>query len=923
MQQQEDRATANTISAPRGVSNLTMMDANTQSFLIEELEAAVAEAIALDGVGNDERATRSKSCVEVAASLRCDQFINMLTRVMLNPEIDLDVGKQPISLTILAPNNDAMSRLPQNLREDPKAMRTICEAHIVVTKAGSDGLSPHNLSLQSLQGTVHPVQLAEPKSPRLANAHRIGQINVTSDGQRPFRQGLIVPLDGILKTISATPVRGEQVWAKHVVPSPSVTIFGATGCEELEVLATLHYEHSLQECAAKEANGNDTKTKQPRGPLRGASKALPQPLRSLSPNHQEGGPRATSAITKRVVSLSDLVIDEKPPSQAKKGKAKGRGAAAYAASDEQQELHAASPLSPGRNMYLLAFHIRDKQKRVVASFVQPMPIKLCNSYHTVSEAEKEIRRQYNVVETDARQPELVTTSSSDGSSSSGCSMSQPAPLVMGEGDESRAKTLSDAIAESPIVRGGGKAAELAQTFLPPSSDGSLLYAQPKPPPSHAELRLNPNRGPCGTSVWLYCAGLSPFTRDVPRVLFGGHEASDIYLMGPGFIECKTPPLDLGALSEWPVTVTIFDDDGKELIGRELTYTYLRQTPVGSKRRVREDDDEQYADCGGQEGSDANGASDDDDDEEEEEEEEEEGAVRARVDLQLKRKCARLMETIKTKLEVPTNTVRPTSTVETYDPIVIPGSTGRAKDAKVDGIQHVTMPDVVGNEDDEDEDEEPAYRSFRTCSSQREVTYRSLGSKSPPAPLMRSLRTLPTSHPWLDSRLDAPLMDVGAGPPDALAKQVATAAGSKGENAPRQPPLGSEPLPVQPEGDEGEGQGADALPPLYTLLDTRDVSSGWNVVHYLAALGANKELAAVLSKPQCPLNALDPAGRSPLLLALLRGNGVAARLLLMVQSVRSLPWKDTWSALAQQPAGQPTVDRLASNLAIAGVSDEQR
>ena len=59
MQQQEDRATANTISAPRGVSNLTMMDANTQSFLIEELEAAVAEAIALDGVGEGDEPGRA------------------------------------------------------------------------------------------------------------------------------------------------------------------------------------------------------------------------------------------------------------------------------------------------------------------------------------------------------------------------------------------------------------------------------------------------------------------------------------------------------------------------------------------------------------------------------------------------------------------------------------------------------------------------------------------------------------------------------------------------------------------------------------------------------------------------------------------------------------------------------------------------
>ena len=47
---------------------------------------------------------------------------------------------------------------------------------------------------------------------------------------------------------------------------------------------------------------------------------------------------------------------------------------------------------------------------------------------------------------------------------------------------------------------------------------------------------------------------------------------------------------------------------------------------------------------------------------------------------------------------------------------------------------------------------------------------------------------------------------------------------------------------------------------------------------LSSLGANVELAAVLSKPQCPLRALDSKGLTPLLVALLHGNWKAAQLM---------------------------------------------
>lgn len=113
--------------------------------------------------------------------------------------------------------------------------------------------------------------------------------------------------------------------------------------------------------------------------------------------------------------------------------------------------------------------------------------------------------------------------------------------------------------------------------------------------------------------------------------------------------------------------------------------------------------------------------------------------------------------------------------------------------------------------------------------------------------------------------------------------------------------------------------AEGLPSVYALMDgLRDPDSGWNVVHYLAALGASSELAAVLSTPHCPAASLDPAGRSPLLLALLRGKGAAARLLLRAQRARALPWAAVWKTLGGRAADDRDVEVLASSLAATDV-----
>jgi len=122
------------------------------------------------------------------------------------------------------------------------------------------------------------------------------------------------------------------------------------------------------------------------------------------------------------------------------------------------------------------------------------------------------------------------------------------------------------------------------------------------------------------------------------------------------------------------------------------------------------------------------------------------------------------------------------------------------------------------------------------------------------------------------------------------------------------------------------EGVSGSPSLHMLLDTRDEETSWNVVHYLAALGANAELAAVLSKPQCPIHSTDRHGRSALLLALTRQKGVAARLLLKAQAAREIPWDATWTRLSKEGKAQQSqrsVEGLARNLAAADVGEHKR
>ena len=72
------------------------------------------------------------------------------------------------------------------------------------------------------------------------------------------------------------------------------------------------------------------------------------------------------------------------------------------------------------------------------------------------------------------------------------------------------------------------------------------------------------------------------------------------------------------------------------------------------------------------------------------------------------------------------------------------------------------------------------------------------------------------------------------------------------------------------------------PTLHSILDQRSGEKSWNTIHFLAALGSCEELAAVLSKPQCPIFSKDVDGRTPLMVALAYRRLKAAQLLALAE-----------------------------------------
>ena len=112
--------------------------------------------------------------------------------------------------------------------------------------------------------------------------------------------------------------------------------------------------------------------------------------------------------------------------------------------------------------------------------------------------------------------------------------------------------------------------------------------------------------------------------------------------------------------------------------------------------------------------------------------------------------------------------------------------------------------------------------------------------------------------------------------------------------------------------EADGQST----PTHVLHDISDDFSGWTLCHMLAALGANAELAAVLTRRITPPLARDRSGSTALHIALRRGHTVAAVLLFRAQRKLDVQWDGLWKQLDADTAGSETALRGLAHAAAA-------
>jgi hypothetical protein len=190
-----------------------------------------------------------------------------------------------------------------------------------------------------------------------------------------------------------------------------------------------------------------------------------------------------------------------------------------------------------------------------------------------------------------------------------------------------------------------------------------------------------------------------------------------------------------------------------------------------------------------------------------------------------------------------------------------------------------------DDDDEEEEEEPSYRSMRQIPTQAAVLASQLQAASALAP--GSMLSPKPSAPARMENVE------NLGPQAASPSRAASK-------------------------DDADPTSAAAITSR-EILARRHPATGFTILHYLAGLGQNAALARLLALPHCPLEAVSLEGLTPLDVALLRGQRVAARMLDRARDLRRLPPAEA-KAWMQAQATPPRAAAAHSSKAAQQLSD---
>ena len=785
------------------------------SYLSEVAQAELDEAVEAAALAEAAEATACCTLFEsvIAHKISYSCFVEALGSCGLTSELRLT---QPPSggprLIILAPSDAAMQKLPPRMLADRTALYRLCSAHVCTGGMGA--------AMHSLQGTVHCTDgestIDDGWPARVGHAHVVGAV--------PFSHGMVLLLDAALWALDLeTEARSEQVWQKAVVPAPQVTAYGPIEAAEVEFQAQLYHV----------ATGSVLPEEALRGGLVLSAGGGAADVAGGSPQH--------------VAVFKDLVIEHKPASAARK----------KATSIDEQRMQ--------QNAYGLTYTLVHRaSRRVLCAVRQPTAVTLRNSYHTLSEAEKAFRREYN-----SRTKPSPTGGDASGAAAAAAAATAPSTIQVAGGGSVPKKSrgaplmndLGSSVAPSETVSsfgpvtgaeaggewqpllfrrfsgslsvtselssseepaslhtrrssGSSSASSVRTTPTLPSSSSSSPPPRPPPPPPPRVFDICPKRGSCsgGTEVWLHGEHLHPGV----RVCFGESEAVRVVVCSPSLLKCTTMPCAMGRLAERVVEVNLMTS---------IIHSAADEGAGGARGGVEagaQDDECMLTDAltlaasafvyfapppeDGADGTRVRGADGGD---------VEMGGVGSgqggRTDaLSLKRRLASILERIDDSL-----------LSDAYD------EWGAHHGATV---LSAANPEAVATDEPADETDEPAD----------ETTDAHLSS----------------AHRWRPLTLAA-------------------------------------------------------------VLSTRD-EVGWCALHYLAALGAARALAALLVRPGCPWDARDAYGHCPLQRALEYGQSTAAQLLCLSRARLSAPWVQLWRTLATalDTATGPSVTGHAAMYAAA-------
>jgi uncharacterized surface protein with fasciclin (FAS1) repeats len=504
--------------------------------------AEITDPTAVSAVATDAIVVAPAPATSWFADWANQQGIQEFARLIEQAELTSFIESCETPLTIFVPTNEAIRAMAGNLPTEIQLLRELLCVHITMGSLSREELHT-NRSITTIGQQTHHVQAPVEA---LHQPLQVGTMKlVSADIALPASRGLVHVVDCVMCCLRLLQhCRFEQVWNKTVKPSPKVGLQGSwQPVDELHAV--------LVHC--------DTWTPRFDG-LRG--NVVP-----LGPVPSSHGDRASRHFHENVVHYSELLIKEKPPEMSKKKRKKAEDGTATYADDGL-----ATP------RYRMMFSLYRREVMVTPINPNPVPgdeapampegkhltfcmapedILIRNSFHMLTEAEKETRRAEYKSKQSAPKPK----------GSPGLGMGATAVGMMpGMGGAISAGAMA-LLADGSQLAGAMPQALVSSQHIELLPAAASAAAEPTGAgaPQIGSLSATTGHVAGGTPLWIQGSRFSTRT----RVCFGSAIATDVHACNGSLITVVVPASPSGRAETVEVRLT---HDGLNW-SNPLLYTY--------------------------------------------------------------------------------------------------------------------------------------------------------------------------------------------------------------------------------------------------------------------------------------------------------------------------------------------------------------